>query len=150
MRIFILHHFCSHSSPINQSRIELSTVRAVSIMTSTSTPRLQTKLYIHETAALISKGLCYHIQLQAKQSIATCGHFTLALSGGSVATQLSTHSFKLAAETLEYVPQYDKWHVFLADERVLKTTDDDSNLKLLRDKSFLTDAETLGCNVYGK
>ena len=121
-------------------------------MTSTSSnpSHLQTKLYIHSTPSLISKGLCYNIALQAKQSIENHGAFTFALSGGSVATQLSNEAFAQAWEALQCEPQYDKWHVFLADERVVKSTDDDSNLKLLRDKSFLSYAETLGCNVYGK
>ena len=117
---------------------------------SSSTP-LPSKVTVFSSSSLIADRLCYDIALLSIQSISQTGAFTLALSGGSVATQLSNEAFDKAWVTLNVeTPQWDKWHVFLADERIVTTTHDDSNLKLLMDKSFLNVAVGKGCNVYGK
>jgi 6-phosphogluconolactonase len=62
------------------------------------------------------------------------GAFTIALSGGSLPKFLA--SMKDVFDAKEADPQLDKWHVILADERCVPSTDDDSNLKALKDHLF--------------
>lgn len=59
------------------------------------------------------------------------GCFTIALSGGSLPKFLSSvpHEF----EAMGVDPQWDKWHVLLADERVVPGHHDDNNMKALRE-----------------
>jgi len=67
-------------------------------------------------------------------SISKRDAFTIGLSGGSMAEFLSTlpSSFEKAG----IKPKWDKWHVFLADERFVSSDHGDSNIKALTD-SFL-------------
>jgi 6-phosphogluconolactonase len=70
-------------------------------------------------------GLCH-------QAIAARGVFTIALSGGSLAGFLSNirESFQ------DDDPRFDCWHVILADERCVPTTDADSNMGSLQEHFF--------------
>jgi len=65
-------------------------------------------------------------------SISKRGAFTIGISGGSVPGFLSTlpSSFDKAGIT----PKWDKWHVFLADERFVSSDHEDSNMKNIIDK----------------
>jgi len=65
-------------------------------------------------------------------SISKRGAFTIGISGGSVPEFLSTlpSSFEKAG----IKPQWDKWHVFLADERCVASDHDDSNIKNMTDQ----------------
>jgi len=60
--------------------------------------------------------------------------FTIALSGGSLPSFLASLPQAFANRKID--PQFDKWHVLLADERCVATTDSDSNLGALQDKLF--------------
>jgi 6-phosphogluconolactonase len=63
---------------------------------------------------------------QSQRAIRDRGIFVIALSGGSLPQMLS----KLA-DTFRHLsvdPHWDKWHVLLADERCVPTSDEDSNL----------------------
>lgn len=60
--------------------------------------------------------------------------FSIALSGGSLPSFLSGITEKFRSQKID--PQYEKWHVLLADERAVPDTDDDSNLKSLKAKFF--------------
>uniref|UniRef100_A0A7S4QJ70 6-phosphogluconolactonase n=1 Tax=Ditylum brightwellii TaxID=49249 RepID=A0A7S4QJ70_9STRA len=60
--------------------------------------------------------------------------FSIALSGGSLPSFLSGITEKFSSQKID--PQYEKWHVLLADERAVPDTDDDSNLKSLKAKFF--------------
>ena len=58
--------------------------------------------------------------------------FTIALSGGSLPSFLS--SIPGAFEASGQDPQFEKWHVLLADERCVAEDDPDSNLKAIKEK----------------
>lgn len=60
--------------------------------------------------------------------------FSIALSGGSLPSFLSGITESFRSQKID--PQYEKWHVLLADERAVPETDDDSNLKSLKSKFF--------------
>jgi len=68
-------------------------------------------------------------------SISKRDAFTIGVSGGMVPEFLSTlpSSFEKAG----IKPKWDKWHVFLADERFVSSDNEDSNIKALKD-SFLS------------
>jgi 6-phosphogluconolactonase len=67
-------------------------------------------------------------------AIASRGVFTIALSGGSLPSFLST--LQEAFEKALVDPQWNKWHVLLADERCVVSTDPDSNLGALQTHMF--------------
>lgn len=56
--------------------------------------------------------------------------FTIALSGGSLPSFLTTLPFEF--EALGVDAQFDKWYVLLADERVVPPNHDDNNMKALK------------------
>ena len=92
----------------------------------------------HRATLLIAPSKNEIPQLLHEPIIATClasielqGCFTLALSGGSLPNFLSTLSDTFKEMSID--PQFDKWHVCLADERLVPSTDDDSNLKALKE-----------------
>jgi 6-phosphogluconolactonase len=62
------------------------------------------------------------------------GVFTIALSGGSLPVFLS--SMEEAFDELEIEMNLSQWHVILADERCVPSSDSESNLKSLRDNLF--------------
>lgn len=68
--------------------------------------------------------------------------FTIALSGGSLPSFLSTLPEAFTAANVD--PQYDRWHVLLADERCVPHHDDDSNYKSL--KQHLLDRTSIPSN----
>lgn len=68
------------------------------------------------------------------EAVKARGAFTIALSGGSLPKFLAT--LQEVFEEREADPELDKWHVILADERCVAETDDDSNLKALKDHLF--------------
>jgi len=67
--------------------------------------------------------IAYHALYVLKQE-----KFTIALSGGSLPKFLSSLSKTFEARKITD-PQWNKWYIFLADERCVPITDDDSNLK---------------------
>jgi 6-phosphogluconolactonase len=69
-----------------------------------------------------------------QEAIANRGVFTMALSGGSLPSFLSTchESF----DAMGVNAQFDKWHVILADERCVVASDPDSNLGALQEQLF--------------
>mmetsp|Transcript_25042 Transcript_25042/g.36790 ORF Transcript_25042/g.36790 Transcript_25042/m.36790 type:complete len:301 (+) Transcript_25042:130-1032(+) len=92
------------------------------------------KLLVSSTKQDVPRFLHQEIITACASSIASHGCFTIALSGGSLPNFLSSlpESFRVSGVD----PMFDKWHVFLADERVVPSTHDDSNLKAIR-ASFL-------------
>jgi 6-phosphogluconolactonase len=66
-----------------------------------------------------------------REAIQDHGFFTIALSGGSVPSFLRglTESFQQA----QVDPHFSKWHVCLADERIVPLDDADSNYKAIVD-----------------
>jgi hypothetical protein len=73
-----------------------------------------------------------------------------SLAGGSVPAFLSSANLSSAFSSLSIPPNFDKWHVLLADERVVKSDDPDSNILALRSAGFLSSVEIASeCHVYG-
>jgi 6-phosphogluconolactonase len=65
------------------------------------------------------------------------GVFTIALSGGSLVGFLAELSTSLG-ESSGRKPEFDKWHVILADERCVPQIDPESNMGLLQRVVFST------------
>jgi 6-phosphogluconolactonase len=65
------------------------------------------------------------------QAIQQRGIFTIALSGGSLPSFLSS-----IKEAFKEDPKFDAWHVILADERCVPNTHEDSNLNALQKELF--------------
>lgn len=74
------------------------------------------------------------------------GVFAIALSGGSLPSFLS--SIKNAFDARGVDPMFEKWHILLADERCVPSTNPDSNLGALQ-KSFLTKVPVPTSQIYG-
>jgi 6-phosphogluconolactonase len=69
-----------------------------------------------------------------QEAISNRGAFTIALSGGSLPSFLSTCNESFDAMGVD--PCFDKWHVILADERCVVASDPNSNLGALQDQLF--------------
>ena len=78
--------------------------------------------------------LCHAIADICVEAIAARGAFTIALSGGSLPSFLA--EMEDVFEEKGQDPKLGCWHVLLADERCVPSTDDDSNLKALNEHLF--------------
>jgi 6-phosphogluconolactonase len=74
------------------------------------------------------------------------GIFTVALSGGSLPSFLSTIQGEFDAQGVD--PKFECWHILLADERCVPSTDADSNLGALH-QSFLSRVAIPKSQIYG-
>lgn len=88
-------------------------------------------MIVADSLESLASHLNIHIASLARQAIAARGAFTVALSGGSLPSFLSTLEKAFGVDAAAH---WDKWHILLADERCVPESDDDSNLKSLRDK----------------
>ena len=79
-------------------------------------------------------------------SIEDHGCFTIALSGGSVPKFLA--NLRSSFEDMSIEPYFDKWHVCLADERLVSSNHEDSNLKALREH-LLANVDIPPSQIYG-
>lgn len=82
----------------------------------------------------IDSHLCHTIANICLGAISARGSFTIALSGGSLPKFLA--SMNDVFDEMDKDPRLDCWHVLLADERCVPSTDDDSNLKALNEHLF--------------
>lgn len=69
----------------------------------------------------------------AKQAIATCGHFAVALSGGSTPKALFS---RLAQDPYKDALDWGKVLIFWSDERSVPPEDPDSNYRMAMDAGF--------------
>ncbi|KAL7448285.1 hypothetical protein ACHAWC_000502 [Mediolabrus comicus] len=84
---------------------------------------------------------CHAALVQSHRDI-----FTIALSGGSLPSLLSCLPEAFAIANID--PQWNKWHVILADERCVVSSDADSNLGAIRSNfTYLVDIPT--SQIYG-
>jgi 6-phosphogluconolactonase len=74
------------------------------------------------------------------------GIFTVALSGGSLPSFLSAIQAEFDIQKVD--PKFESWHILLADERCVPSTDADSNLGALQ-KSFLSRVSIPDSQIYG-
>lgn len=103
-------------------------------------------LQIASNPTEITQFLFNTISKLATEAISDHGCFSIALSGGSLPKFLSGLSNCYAQANLE--PQFGNWHVLLADERCVPSTNEDSNLKNIQEK-FLQFTTIPSSNVYG-
>ncbi len=78
-----------------------------------------------DLGAIVIKEIMDH----ARSSISRTGRFMLVLSGGSITDELNKDSFLKDPDA-----QYDKWKIFLADERCVSLDDPDSTWGSMRTK----------------
>lgn len=90
------------------------------------------KLIIAPSSLAIGPILSEYIIECCTKALASHDVFTIALSGGSVPTFLQ--ELPHYCNELGIDPQWNKWHVLLADERCVVETHADSNLGLVRSK----------------
>ncbi|KIO30831.1 hypothetical protein M407DRAFT_146106 [Tulasnella calospora MUT 4182] len=86
-------------------------------------------LYSFPDSDSLIKDLAAFILKAQFEAIDKRGRFTLALSGGSLPKMLKG---LIGNEQVEW----EKWHVFFADERVVRLDHPDSNYKLCQDELF--------------
>jgi len=108
--------------------------------------RYEAKLVKASTKSSIPESL--HPEIIKACSTALSDHdcFTIALSGGSLPSFLSSISSSFDSQKID--PQFSKWHVCLADERIVPSSSDDNNLKCLREK-FLDHVPIPLGQIYG-
>jgi 6-phosphogluconolactonase/glucosamine-6-phosphate isomerase/deaminase len=91
------------------------------------------KLLVAPTASAIGGILSeFIIESCCKPALVTRGVFTVALSGGSLPSflqELPSYCRRAGVD-----PRWEKWHVLLADERCVASTDAESNLGSIRSK----------------
>lgn len=90
------------------------------------------KLIIAPSSLAIGPILSEYIIECCTKALASHDVFTIALSGGSVPTFLQ--ELPHYCNELGIDPQWNKWHVLLADERCVVETHADSNVGLIRSK----------------
>ncbi|KAI0321119.1 6-phosphogluconolactonase [Amylostereum chailletii] len=86
-------------------------------------------LFTFPTAQALSDALADFILKAQKEALDKRGKFTIALSGGSLPSALTSLIGKPGVK-------WDKWQVFYADERVVPLDHEDSNHKLVTDLLF--------------
>ena len=111
-------------------------------MSSTTT----TVLTVSSSKASLPYDLATIIGTHCLMCLRARGAFTLALSGGSLPEFLS--NLKAHFETLGIDPQFDRWHVLLADERCVPEDHDDSNMGAIR-KTFLSQVAIPEHQIHG-
>ena len=88
------------------------------------------KLLIVPSGSNIGSVLSDQIMLTCRAALYKRNTFTIALSGGSVPKLLQNLSQHFT--DVKFDPQWEKWHVLLADERCVVSTHEDSNLNSIR------------------
>ena len=104
------------------------------------------KLYIAHSKDVIAASLYPLIHKAFQSALVESPSFYIALSGGSLPSLLS--DLPLSFHTAGIDPQWEKWHVLLADERLVTSSDPDSNLKALKE-SFLDHVPIPLSQIYG-
>lgn len=105
-------------------------------------------LLVAPSKAELPPVLCNAIVGLASEAISKRNVFSIALSGGSLPKFLGNLPDAFAERGID--PKWDSWHVFLADERCVPITSEDSNLKSIA-SNFL-DKEGVGIpkdQIYG-
>ena len=107
------------------------------------------RLLVSSSKATLAPLLHSTVISACASALASRGVFTVALSGGSLPSFLASLSESFADAGVD--PQFDKWHVILADERCVPSTgpnSNDSNLRSCREE-FLDAAGIPTGQIYG-
>mmetsp|Transcript_22980 Transcript_22980/g.41256 ORF Transcript_22980/g.41256 Transcript_22980/m.41256 type:complete len:290 (-) Transcript_22980:138-1007(-) len=104
------------------------------------------KLLVAPSKTFVGSVLHNPIVQSCQSALQSRDAFTIALSGGSLPSFLQAlpHSFQQAGVD----PQWEKWHVLLADERCVVSTDADSNLGAIL-SNFVNAVPIPKSQVYG-
>ena len=107
----------------------------------------QASIVVCSSKDTVPKNLNDRIVQLAKDAIAQKKRFTIALSGGSLASFLST--LRESCNGIDNQDQFfQSWHVILADERCVPEDDNDSNLGILK-AEFLSQVPIPESQIYG-
>lgn len=106
----------------------------------------EAQLLICATKESIPQALFPLIHKSFVRALNSSDTFKIAFSGGSLPSFLTELSRSFLTAGIS--PQWDKWHIILADERVVPSTHEDSNMKALLD-SFLQDIPIPKNQIYG-
>ena len=104
------------------------------------------KLLISPSKSSVGSILSVPIVESCKLTLNDRNSFIIALSGGSLPSFLQT--LPQAFQSAGVDPQWEKWHVMLADERCVVSTDADSNLGAIQ-SSFINRVPIPKSRVYG-
>jgi 6-phosphogluconolactonase len=114
-------------------------------MISTDTPT-SASLIVASSKNSLPDDLNATIALICREAIACHDAFTIALSGGSLPKFLTSLSQRFLDLNID--PQFDRWHVLLADERCVSEDDEDSNMGAIR-KTFLSQVSIPKDQIHG-
>ena len=106
----------------------------------------EAKLYITPTKSGIPSALYPLIHKSLQSALEKSSPYYIALSGGSLPSLLKDLPESFTRANID--PQWEKWHIILADERLVPGTDPDSNLKALKE-SFLDQVPIPADQIYG-
>lgn len=106
----------------------------------------QATLYIANEKKEIPSLLFPLIHHSLKSALSKSSQFVIALSGGSLPSLLK--DLPESFESTGMNPEWKKWHVILADERIVPLTDEDSNMKACKE-SFLDKVPIPKTQIYG-
>lgn len=104
------------------------------------------KLLVAPSKAELPPILCDAIVTVAEAALSANNRFSIALSGGSLPNFLGKIEGVFQERGVD--PKWDSWHVFLADERCVPITHDDSNLKAIN-ANFLDGVGIPKQQIYG-
>ncbi len=94
----------------------------------------------------VGEVLSFPIVKSCQSALESRDAFTIALSGGSLPSFLQ--SLPKSFESAGVDPQWEKWHVLLADERCVESTHEDSNLGSIQ-KNFTSHVPIPANHVHG-
>jgi len=111
-----------------------------------SPPIYTAKVLIAPSKSSIGNVLADQIVQTCQVALQLRDVFTIALSGGSLPSFLQTLSTRFEQANID--PEWRKWHVLLADERCVVSTDADSNLGSIR-TNFTNNVPIPTKQIYG-
>jgi 6-phosphogluconolactonase len=119
-------------------------------MSSDTIPRNQPILLSFPSIDDLVPKLRRYVLKRQKETLDKQGRFVVAVSGGSHLSMLSRALLEPRNDgTPEDTPQFAKWHIYFADERVVPLGHNDSNYKQLKDQLLDKIPAELGApNVY--
>lgn len=94
----------------------------------------QPNLYSFPSTDALAQQLRHYVLRAQAAGLSRHDTFRVAVSGGSLPTVLARALLAPGNGSPEDTPQFDKWHVFFADERAVPLDHADSNYKLLQDE----------------